>query len=364
MIDSALATAILSDPDDPAGYLVLADWLQTRGDPRGELIVLQHRDSDEAKELLARHAETFLGRFATTKPDTFELEWKLGFIRSATIGWELFGGEDDDDPSHAQLAAFLALPSAQFLQQLSLGPTPHEDELMLDELAGPIEDAAPPCLRELFLGSTSDWDISGTSTRMPRSSSLPRLQTLRLRGGSVSLDESIDLPQLRSFTVESGSLRTESLHAIGAARWPELESLEIWFGDPNYGAKGGVTDLAPILDGRGLGKLRHLGLRNCAFADELVEALVASRVLGQLQTLNLSMGNLSDRGVAAMLREAGRFAHLEKLDLDDNALTTAQWPAARALAKTVVYGNEHDPDRAVPRTDERSRYRRYVSVGE
>ena len=146
MIDPALATAILSDPDDPAGYLVLADWLQTRGDPRGELIVLQHRDSDEAKELLERHAETFLGRFATTKPDTFELEWKLGFIRSATIGWEMFAGEDDDDPSPAQLAAFLALPSARFLQKLALGPTQHEDELMLDELAGPIEDAAPRCL--------------------------------------------------------------------------------------------------------------------------------------------------------------------------------------------------------------------------
>lgn len=363
MRNPELEAAIVADPDDPAGYLVLADWLQTRGDPRGELIVLQHRESEQATELLERHAETFLGRFAASRPETFELEWRLGFIRSATIGWEMFGGEDDEDPSHAQLADFLALPSARFVQKLWLGPTAHEDELMLDELAAPIEEAAPPCLRDLFLGETSDWDISGCHTRMPRSASLPQLRTLTLRGGHVTLDESIDLPRLREFVVQSGSLGTDALAAIATARWPELEHLEIWFGDPNYGASGGVADIAAILDGKGLGKLRSLGLRNCAFADELAEVLPGARILPQLETLDLSMGNLSDRGVATMLGQAARFSHLRELTLEDNALTDAHWPAARALAKNVVFGNDHSPDRAVPRGAE-NRYRRFVSVGE
>ena len=363
MLEPRLEAAILSDPDDPAGYLVLADWLQTRGDPRGELIVLHHRGSEEAAAHLERHAAALLGRFATSRPETFELEWRLGFIRSATIGWEMFGGESEEDPSSAQLAAFLALPSARFLEKLALGPTAHDEELMLDELAAPIEEAAPPNLRELYLGDTSDWDISSTSTRMPRSSSIPRMRTLRLRGGDVTLDEAIDLPELVSFTVESGSLDSGSLRAISAARWPNLESLEIWFGDPNYGASGGVAEVAALLDGRGLGKLRHLGLRNCPFADELAGALASSRILSQLATLDLSMGNLSDRGVATMLADAPRFSHLQALDLDDNALTNASWPAARALAKTVTFGNDHTPERAVPR-DPSNRYRRFVSVGE
>jgi hypothetical protein len=76
------------------------------------------------------------------------------------------------------------------------------------------------------------------------------------------------------------------------------------------------------------------------------------------------MGNLSDRGVAAMLASTAAFKHLDKLDLSDNALTDASWPAARALANTVEFGTEHDPERAVPRPEGTSRYRRYVSVGE
>lgn len=36
-----LEGAIAADPGDPNAYLVYADWLQARGDPLGELIVVQ-----------------------------------------------------------------------------------------------------------------------------------------------------------------------------------------------------------------------------------------------------------------------------------------------------------------------------------
>src|SRR5688500_18514450 len=38
----ALEEAIAQDPDDEEAYLVYADWLAERGDPRGELIAVQH----------------------------------------------------------------------------------------------------------------------------------------------------------------------------------------------------------------------------------------------------------------------------------------------------------------------------------
>jgi hypothetical protein len=107
-----------------------------------------------------------------------------------------------------------------------------------------------------------------------------------------------------------------------------------------------------------------LRLCNCPFADELVRVLATSKILPQIHTLGLEMGNLSDRGIATMLADKQRFAHLEKLDLDDNALTDASWPAARDLAKAVTFGTEHTPERAVPRAEGVSRYQRYVSVGE
>jgi uncharacterized protein (TIGR02996 family) len=350
---------ILKAPDDPAAYLVYADWLQGQGDPRGELIVRQREDRD-ADPFLAEHRELFLGRFATATPETFQLEWRFGFIRKATIGWELFGGEHETDTSAAQLEAFLRLDSARLVEELWLGPTAHEDQLLLDELAPPIEAVQPIALRTLYLGDTSDWDISSTSTRMPRSATIAQLRRLLLRGGSVTLDEQIELPELVQFSVETGSLTAPELAAIANARWPALEELEIWFGDPNYGATGGVSDIAPILAGRGLDRLRVLRLKNCPFADELAEALIGSPILTKVHTLDLSMGNLSDRAITAMLARKDAFAHLQQLDVSDNALTDASWPAARDLAKQVTFGTEHDLDRI----DTSRRYRRYVSVGE
>ena len=40
----ALVQAVDDDPDDLAAQLVLADWLTSHGDPRGELILLDHRE--------------------------------------------------------------------------------------------------------------------------------------------------------------------------------------------------------------------------------------------------------------------------------------------------------------------------------
>jgi uncharacterized protein (TIGR02996 family) len=362
MRNADLEAAILAAPHDPQAYLVYADWLQSQGDPRGELIVLQHEDRDLANAHLDKHRETFLGRFATQTPETFDLEWRFGYIQSATIGWEIFSGENEDDPSSKQLADFLRLESARFLETLSLGPTAHEDELMLEELAGAIEETKPIMLRRLHLGDTSDWDISGTYTRMPNSESIRGMRDLTLRGGSVTLSDDIDLPELVSFTVETGGLGAHEITQIANAKWPKLESLEIWFGDPNYGASGGIEQLAPILEGRGLANLRSLGLRNCPFADELVGALAGSNILKQIHTLDLSMGNLSDAGLQTMLDVKDRFGHLQRLVLDDNALTNALEGQAGLLAKVVMFGADHTPDRAV--NIEGRRYRRFVSVGE
>lgn len=362
MVNPALEARIIENPDDPANYLVYGDWLQTQGDPRGELVVLAQRGGD-VDAYVATHAEALLGRFATAKPETFALEWQFGFIKAATIGWEMFAGEDEEDPAEAQLAAFLALPAARFIQALRLGPTEHDDEMSLDALAGAIGAAAPPCLRTLYLGDTSDWDISSTSSSMPPPSSIPQMRDLTIRGGQISLDDQIDLPNLVAFSVESGGLSRTAIRSIATARWPKLESLTIWFGDPNYGASGGIEDIQEILAGTGLLNLRTLALENCPFADEVAIALTTAPVVKQLRSLSLAMGNLSDRGLAAMLDAKAVFAHLDELKVDDNALTNTHWPAARELAKTVTFGNDHTPERAVPRADN-SRYRRFVSVGE
>ncbi|HXU04633.1 MAG TPA: molybdenum metabolism regulator, partial [Polyangia bacterium] len=146
----------------------------------------------------------------------------------------------------------------------------------------------------------------------------------------------------------------ENIREVAKARWPKLESLSLYFGNERYGASGGVKDLAPILDGRGLPALRDLGLCNGEFADELAGVLGRSAVLRQLRVLDLSKGTLSDEGARSLLASAPAFAHLERIDLDENFLSDEMVEAVATLCPDVrtSYQREGDEDD------------RYASVGE
>ena len=74
----ALLADIYANPDDDAPRLVLADLLLERGDPRGELIMLQlergeAEPSKREQELLKKHGKTWLGNLAPV------LSWGRGY---------------------------------------------------------------------------------------------------------------------------------------------------------------------------------------------------------------------------------------------------------------------------------------------
>jgi len=101
--------------DDPAPYLVFADWLQERDDPWGRLIVLQHelerRPGDGA---IAAEVEALLkkqGWAPQAKPKLLRLDWRWGFIRSVRL-YDEFGHEDVE----GVLGPVLELPMAALIQ--------------------------------------------------------------------------------------------------------------------------------------------------------------------------------------------------------------------------------------------------------
>src|ERR1043165_6551684 len=92
-----LEAAIVADPEDEGPYLVYADWLQSRGDPRGELIIVLHalataRGPAWAKlrireqELLSRYRQVLLGP-ASGNHDTGRFDWRRGFIDRMSTGF-------------------------------------------------------------------------------------------------------------------------------------------------------------------------------------------------------------------------------------------------------------------------------------
>ncbi|MCP3142632.1 WGR domain-containing protein [Pyxidicoccus xibeiensis] len=369
-----LEAAILRAPESPDGYLVYGDWLQSQGDPRGEFIALQHAQLQatgaeatalkrKVANVLKKHEGFLVGTAlaSSLKDKTLSVEWHLGFIRSARLAV----GDYDEHPElelDETLKLLLKHPSARFLQELVIGLADNDGENHYGNLIRHIAKNAPKTLQKVFLGDyvfPDDTEISWTDVGSvtPLCEALPQLRSLRLRGGGVSLGK-IDLPELREFILESGGLGRPSVKAINAAKWPKLERLEVWFGSENYGAGGSEKDLQNILDAKDLPELKHLGLCNAEFTAQLCVLLPKSRVLKQLETLDLSKGTMTDADAAVLAANADAFKHLKRLDVTRNLLTTKGTKLIAKLCPDVAHGNQRR-DRSDGEDGER-----YVAVGE
>lgn len=346
-----LESAIDEDPRNVGARLRYADWLTAAGDPRGELIRLQHQGSEQADEFLQKHRAKFLGPLEKwqksldgNETDTFT--WRLGFIHSARFAFDYYANEEGMVQLGEGLDSLLRHPSGRFLEELTLGLNRADPDCNYDDLIDILVEAAPRTLNSFFCADFEypdqiemSWTELGDFSRLwPK---LPRLQKLIIQGGSFTLGKLV-LPELRHAEFRTGGLRQASIKSIAEATWPKLERLDIWFGDDNYGAEGTVEDILPILEARGLPKLKHLGLMNCQFANDLPEALAKSKILRQLETLDLSMGVLKDSSIELLAKNVDAFKHLKTLNLEQNLLGDAGIAAANKLGAFVSADDQRD----------------------
>ena len=136
--DAALE-GMIATATDAAPYLVYADWLQQRGDPRGELITLQHAMFSQAdpkaviqfkqreQALRFAHERAWLGDVTVAAAHRMKLEWRLGFVESARIN---AATNPSEPPLAAVLGALLASPAGCGVRALDLITRRDTSELM------------------------------------------------------------------------------------------------------------------------------------------------------------------------------------------------------------------------------------------
>lgn len=356
-----LEQAIYDAPDDVGAWQVYADWLQSEGDPWGERLSLglAHAAAKGAPKtklkkaidkLDEEHRETLLGKaFAKLMAaEDFEqvakLEWRYGFVvgvRVAAPEFEWQGTGPD-----TILRALIKSPVARFLQSIRIGLLEWEGDE--DSFAKGIDAVSKsgvlPSVRELFVGDfefADETEISWTDVGSvePAVLVMPNLRSLHVRGGGIGLGKALEHEKLETLLIETGGLPAGAVKAIGQAKLPNLIKMDVWFGQKNYGSGGTIKQLAPLFTGEGVPKLRHLGLMNSEFEDDIAIALAKSPLLAQLESVDLSMGTLTDKGGQAILAAADEFKHLTKLDLDHNYLSDDVVKALqRALGKKVSIG--------------------------
>jgi hypothetical protein len=217
-----------------------------------------------------------------------------------------------------------------------------------------------PNLRGIFIGDilSEENEISWIvqSDVSPLLDAYPDLEHLRIRGsGGLGFGGKLVHQKLRSFTIETGGLSPDLLQKVLASQLPALESLELWLGDSNYGGEVTVAELQPLLSGNLFPALKHLGLRDSEIVDGIAAALQSAPIVSRLQSLDLSLGTLGDKGGEALLANS-KLKALRQLDLHRHYLSDEMMFVLKQQFPNV---NVDEPEGSDTEEDDR-----YVAVGE
>ncbi|MCI3270720.1 STM4015 family protein [Streptomyces cylindrosporus] len=198
----------------------------------------------------------------------------------------------------------------------------YEESLYLEPVLGLLTDDASQMtsLRALFIGERERPSLGYMADVTPVLEAFPQLEYLTVRGNFGVALRPVRHDKVRDLRFESGGLPKVVVQGIAGSELTALEHLEVWLGAEEWGAGTTLDDLEPLLAGGRFPALRHLGIRNSEFQDEIAVAVARAPVVARLDSLSLSHGTLSDAGADALL-DGQSLTHLSRLDLQHNYLT-------------------------------------------
>lgn len=248
--------------------------------------------------------------------------------------------------SSEQAAEVESLIIAAWEEPFENGPQSALDLLVANQ-------AKLPRLKELFVGDMDSeeceisWIIQGDYTAFL--AAFPELERLHIKGSSqlTLSSQPIRHEKLQSLTIECGGLPKQVIASITSAHLPELNHLQLYLGVSDYGFDATLEDLRPFMQAGLFPKLRYLGLVDSEIADDIASAIAEAPVLQQLETLDLSMGTLSDVGGKVLLASSA-LQQLKKLDLHYHYLSDAlikefkKWPIPVDVSDQQEIDDEDD----------------------
>mgnify|MGYP002624103105 CR=1 FL=1 len=318
--EQGLRDAVLSDPDSDDPRLIYADWLEERGDVRGEFIRLQcqlshEQDGDQRWELQCRQEamlEKYLLKWIKQLPKFGANAWGIspwhlgrrdGFVRGmmerATFG------------NHAQFAKF-------FDEMWKVTPVRHVrfNNWSKKGIHYCFEN---PSVYERLRGLWLTWDSFDVeltqAVELFRMPNLDRLDTVRMADNAMNpaAMEAMLAAPLESirrldlhYTAREGELVTQ------LAKWERLDQLE----DLRLSNNGCGASAAIALADADVNNLRRLDINGNDVHDGL--ANFATRLQApNLKELDISYNGLTSAGVQALARSS-LLSRLFSLDLSSN----------------------------------------------
>jgi len=335
---------------DAAGSGVSAAGAASGGDGAIPLIAfssINHRDE------VSQNAGTFIGKRVVDYDP--EKDAKTDVIYRFRSDW-------DGNEVIPNLESFLATDAAPAATGIIIGAWHGDDPEVTSadviEVLVKGKDRLPN-LAAVYIG-----DITSEENEMswinqsdisPLLKAFPKLQLLRSRGGQGLELKTPEHANLRALALETGGMDVSVVRSVCTSNFPNLEYLELWLGTDQYGGNTSIADLQPILAGQLFPKLKYLGLRNYDQVDALAGVVVNSPLLSRIETLDLSLGVLTDEGARALLMLPLNTT-LKKLNLHYNYISADLIKELKALPLVV--------DVSKPSHMEDNDEWRFVAVGE
>jgi len=240
-----------------------------------------------------------------------------------SIGYDEF---EEGQRIGTEIEKLSSSPESSSLTSLIIGDWGQAYENSSEEVVESLvtHSASFPALRKLFIGEMGyeECEISWItqSDLSPLLPAFPELQSLTIQGGNeLSLAE-LKHDKLEELIIISGGLGKAVLDHIATSQLPNLRKLELYLGVEDYGFDGSLADLLPLIEVGKFPKLTYLGLKNSQIQDEIAGALANAPILEQLDTLDLSLGTLSDEG-AELLLASDRIKKLKALNLSHHYMS-------------------------------------------
>ncbi len=243
--------------------------------------------------------------------------------------------------------SFANLPNIHLCQELIIGQWSFDSgsEGVVKALVESKEEFKN--LKALFIGDITyeEQEISWIqqSDLSPILAAYPNLEILQARGGTGLSFSSLNHDNLKSLIIQTGGLPPNVIEEINNSHLPNLEKLELWLGDENYGFESNIEDLNIIINTGKFPKLTYLGLKNSFLQDEIAVKISQSQILGQLHTLDLSMGTLTDLGANALLSNPA-IKNLHFLNLDHHYMSDEMMEKIKSLAIPVSMNDREVDD--------------------
>lgn len=203
-------------------------------------------------------------------------------------------------------------------------------------------------IQRLFVGDMGyeecevSWIMQGNYSKLW--AALPNLKALTIKG-SMELDlGEVCHEGLEELTIICGGLGSDVIRSIQNAKLPNLKKLLLYIGIDEYGFDGDADTVKELLEKADFPKLTYLGITDSEIQDDLTQVVLNSKFMAQIETLDLSLGTLTDKGGELLFEAIPKWPNIKKLDVHYNYLSMEMADRLGSLPITVDTSEMEEPD--------------------